>query len=296
MRLTMNPNTYLHFNTKFFNSVSITLNLIQTNIASSDISIKLINLKNVLDLLSPEISDLPEAGAHYWVISTAFDLEHYNVPMQKSCCFILNIVCVSFIRSQSLVPVSVGVSLPYSNNFRSVTILWFIERIHYWLTWHDLDLKMRNICGFLFIYEIGVDSSPLLLRPCVGPLFQSWKLDGTYCEAIGGRSEWQGNLNTWRNFPGAVLSSKDIIWLGSCSGKPVTNSQSYGPTNLLLIVSTFSASSNLNMNACYPSRTRIMVCVLLIQNYIFIVIIIYIKTERSIRYYLLNCLQTFLVS
>jgi hypothetical protein len=38
----------------------------------------------------------------------------------------------------------------------------------------------------LFIYGIGVEPSPLLLGPFIGPLYQSWMTDGDDCEAISG--------------------------------------------------------------------------------------------------------------
>jgi hypothetical protein len=37
-----------------------------------------------------------------------------------------------------------------------------------------------------------VEPSPLLLRPCIGLLYQPWIIDGDDCGAVSGMNEWQG--------------------------------------------------------------------------------------------------------
>jgi hypothetical protein len=44
----------------------------------------------------------------------------------------------------------------------------------------------------LFIYEAGVEPSPLLLRPFIALLYQPWMIDGDDCGAVSGMNEWQG--------------------------------------------------------------------------------------------------------
>jgi hypothetical protein len=43
----------------------------------------------------------------------------------------------------------------------------------------------------LFIRGDGVEPSPLLLRPVIGPLYQLWMIDDDDCGAISGMNEWQ---------------------------------------------------------------------------------------------------------
>jgi hypothetical protein len=40
------------------------------------------------------------------------------------------------------------------------------------------------------IYGAGVEPSPLLLRPFIGPLYQPWMTDGDDCGAIGEINEY----------------------------------------------------------------------------------------------------------
>jgi hypothetical protein len=87
----------------------------------------------------------------------------------------------------------------------------------------------------LFIYVAGVEPSPLLLRPCIGLLYQPWVTDGDVCGAISGMSEWQEKLNySQETYPSAALSTTGLTWFdpswnwGHRGGKPATNRLNYG--------------------------------------------------------------------
>jgi hypothetical protein len=45
--------------------------------------------------------------------------------------------------------------------------------------------------SFLFIYRAGVEPRSLILRKCIGLLFQVWIIDDDCCEEISGMNEWQ---------------------------------------------------------------------------------------------------------
>jgi hypothetical protein len=45
---------------------------------------------------------------------------------------------------------------------------------------------------FLFLYGTGVELSPLLLQPFIGPLYQPWMLDGDDCGTISGMNDCAG--------------------------------------------------------------------------------------------------------
>jgi hypothetical protein len=88
---------------------------------------------------------------------------------------------------------------------------------------------------FLFLYGLGVEASPLLLRPFIGILYQLWIIDGDDSAVICGVNDWQGKLKYPEiTFPIAALSTTDPTWLDSGSnpgrrgGKPATNRPSYG--------------------------------------------------------------------
>jgi hypothetical protein len=60
----------------------------------------------------------------------------------------------------------------------------------------------------LLICGDGVEPSPLLLRPFIGPLYQPWMIDGYDCGAIGGMYDWQGKLKySQQTCPSATLST-----------------------------------------------------------------------------------------
>jgi hypothetical protein len=52
-------------------------------------------------------------------------------------------------------------------------------------------LSSSMLYFLLFMYGSRVEPSPLLLRPFIGLLYQSWVIDGDDSEAISGMSEWQ---------------------------------------------------------------------------------------------------------
>jgi hypothetical protein len=66
----------------------------------------------------------------------------------------------------------------------------FVKQLHvdcqitYWL----------RCCIFLYnvIFLGEVEPSPLLLTSTIGPLNQSWMIDGDACGAICGMNKWQG--------------------------------------------------------------------------------------------------------
>jgi hypothetical protein len=63
---------------------------------------------------------------------------------------------------------------------------------------------------FLFIYEAGVESSPLLRQPIIDLLYQPWLMDSDDCGSISGMNEWQGKLKySKRACPSAALSTTD---------------------------------------------------------------------------------------
>jgi hypothetical protein len=61
---------------------------------------------------------------------------------------------------------------------------------------------------FLFIYLTRVELSPLLLRPLIGLLYQSWMKDGDDCGAVSGMNDWEGKLKySEKTCPNATLST-----------------------------------------------------------------------------------------
>jgi hypothetical protein len=44
----------------------------------------------------------------------------------------------------------------------------------------------------IFMYGVGLEPSPILLRPFIGLLYHLWAIGGDYCGAVGGMNEWHG--------------------------------------------------------------------------------------------------------
>jgi hypothetical protein len=70
----------------------------------------------------------------------------------------------------------------------------------------------------LFMYEAGVEPSPLLLRPFIGLLFQPWMIHGDNCRAVTGMNEWQGKpKHSDKICPSTDVSTTDPTWLDAGS-------------------------------------------------------------------------------
>jgi hypothetical protein len=55
-----------------------------------------------------------------------------------------------------------------------------------------------------------VDPSPLLLRPFIGRLYQSWAIEGDDCGAVSGLNGWQGKPKySEETSPSGALSNTD---------------------------------------------------------------------------------------
>jgi hypothetical protein len=65
---------------------------------------------------------------------------------------------------------------------RPVHISYTLQYLHY-------EFSAQSNRYFLFIYGAGVETSPLLLRPFIGLLYELRMIDGDDCEAIIGVNE-----------------------------------------------------------------------------------------------------------
>jgi hypothetical protein len=89
-----------------------------------------------------------------------------------------------------------------------------------------------------------VESSPPLLRPLIGLLYQPWMIDGDDCGAVDGMTKWQDEPKYSEITCSSVaLSTTDPTRLdpdsnpGRRSGMPATNRLSYGAVTSRLVTS-----------------------------------------------------------
>jgi hypothetical protein len=65
----------------------------------------------------------------------------------------------------------------------------------------------------LFIYLVGVEPSPLLLKPPTGQFYQLWMIYDNDCGATGEINDWQGKHKySEKTCPNATLSTTNATF------------------------------------------------------------------------------------
>jgi hypothetical protein len=129
-----------------------------------------------------------------------------NTPLiacDRTIFIVINTICRGYTKVDTKFrrQVAVAQSVKFARGLRATEFVLFcfcrsykfVERSMSRWPWSEA--VPNRITGlFSFIYEDGLEPSPLLLRPCIGLLYQSWMIDVGDCEASNVMNEWQGKL------------------------------------------------------------------------------------------------------